>query len=177
MTKTSRAVSRLAPLLLLAGCALPAPEAAAPPPAEARPETVVETTSPLRADAKQAHAMRPMIARHASVHGVPVALADAVVRIESRYNPRAAHAGNFGLMQIRLQTARSLGYAGGAGGLLDADTNLRFGMKYLGEAHRLAGGDVCRTVMKYQSGHRAVRLSAANRAYCGKVKAIIAGRA
>ena len=31
-----------------------------------------------------------LIARHAAAHGVPVALADAVVRIESRYNPSRA---------------------------------------------------------------------------------------
>lgn len=116
--------------------------------------------------------LRALVARHAAANGVPFALADAVVRIESRYNPRAAHAGNFGLMQIRHQTARGVGYSGGAAGLLDAETNARYAMKYLGQAYRLAGGDTCRTVMKYQSGHLATRMSGANRTYCAKVRSI-----
>lgn len=119
-------------------------------------------------------AIKAIIARHAAAEGVPFALADAVVRVESRYNPRASNAGNYGLMQIRHQTARGLGYSGGAGGLLDAETNARFGMKYLAQAYRLAGGDTCRTIMKYQSGHLANRLSGANRTYCAKVRTITA---
>lgn len=116
--------------------------------------------------------LRALVARHAAANGVPFSLADAVVRIESRYNPRASHAGNLGLMQIRHQTARGIGYGGGAAGLLDAETNARYGMKYLAQAYKLAGGDTCRTVMKYQSGHMAVRMSGANRTYCAKVRSI-----
>lgn len=116
--------------------------------------------------------LRALVARHAAANGVPFALADAVVRIESRYNPRAANAGNYGLMQIRHQTARGVGYSGGAAGLLDAETNARYAMKYLGQAYKLAGGDTCRTVMKYQSGHMATRMSGANRTYCAKVRTI-----
>ncbi|WP_181832455.1 lytic transglycosylase domain-containing protein [Bosea caraganae] len=119
-------------------------------------------------------AVRAIIARYAANEGVPFALADAVVRVESRYNPRAAHAGNFGLMQIRHQTARGLGYSGSPSGLLDAETNARFGMKYLAQAYRLAGGDTCRAIMKYQSGHLATRMSGANRTYCAKVRTISA---
>jgi soluble lytic murein transglycosylase-like protein len=118
--------------------------------------------------------LKSVVARHAAANGVPFALADAVVRIESRYNPRASNAGNYGLMQIRHQTARGMGYNGSASGLLDAETNARFGMKYLAHAYRLAGGDTCRTVMKYQSGHRAERMNGANRSYCAKVRTISA---
>jgi len=132
---------------------------------------VREARKPLAAPAGS-EGLRALVARHAAANGVPFALADAVVRVESRYNPRAAHAGNFGLMQIRHQTARGVGYAGGASGLLDAETNARYGMKYLGQAYRLAGGDTCRTVMKYQSGHLANRMSGANRTYCAKVRSI-----
>lgn len=118
--------------------------------------------------------IKAIVARHAAANGVPFSLADAVVRVESRYNPRASHAGNYGLMQIRHQTARGMGYSGGAGGLLDAETNARFGMKYLAQAYKLAGGDTCRTIMKYQSGHMATRMSGANRTYCAKVRTITA---
>ncbi|RYE33897.1 MAG: lytic transglycosylase domain-containing protein [Hyphomicrobiales bacterium] len=118
--------------------------------------------------------IKAIVARHAAANGVPFSLADAIVRVESRYNPRAAHAGNFGLMQIRHQTARGMGYSGGAGGLLDAETNARYGMKYLAMAYKMAGGDTCRTIMKYQSGHMATRMSGANRTYCAKVRTITA---
>jgi soluble lytic murein transglycosylase-like protein len=128
----------------------------------------------LRYDAGASSAVRELIRRHATENGVPVALADAVVRIESRYNPRASNGGALGLMQIKPQTARGLGYGGPAAGLFDAETNLRFGMKYLAQAYRLSHGDTCATVMRYQSGHYATRLSAANRAYCGKARAIMA---
>jgi soluble lytic murein transglycosylase-like protein len=121
-----------------------------------------------------AEGIKAIVARHAAANGVPFSLADAVVRVESRYNPRAAHAGNYGLMQIRHQTARGMGYSGSAGGLLDAETNARYGMKYLALAYRLAGGDTCRTIMKYQSGHMATRMNGANRTYCAKVRTITA---
>ena len=114
------------------------------------------------------------IAYHAAKHGVPVSLARAVVRLESNFRPAAASKGNYGLMQIRLGTARSLGYGGSAGGLLHADTNLTYGMKYLAQAYRLSGGETCGTIMRYQSGLRATRMSQANRAYCGRAKLIMA---
>lgn len=136
-----------------------------PQPAEA--DAVPEAKGAAAAPAS----IRPAIVRHAAAHGIPAALADAVIKVESRYNPRAYNSGNYGLMQIRLQTARGLGYTGGGAGLLNAETNMRFGMKYLAQAYRMSGGDVCRTVMRYQSGHYASSMSGANRAYCGKVRA------
>ena len=117
--------------------------------------------------------IRPLIARHAAQNNVPPALADAVVRIESRYNPAARNRANLGLTQISHRTARGIGYGGSAAGLMDADTNLRFGIKYLGMAYRMARGDVCGTIMRYQSGLGARRMSGANRTYCSKVRAII----
>lgn len=118
--------------------------------------------------------IKAIVARHAAANGVPFSLADAVIRVESRYNPRASHAGNYGLMQIRHQTARGMGYSGSASGLLDAETNARYGMKYLAMAYKMAGGDTCRTIMKYQSGHMTTRMSGANRTYCAKVRTITA---
>lgn len=120
--------------------------------------------------------IRPLIAKHASANGVPVALADAVVRVESRYNPNARNRANLGLTQISHATARSLGYSGGASGLLQAETNLIWGMKYLGIAHKMAGGDVCGTIMRYQGGLRATRMTGANRTYCTKVKGMMRGQ-
>ena len=121
-------------------------------------------------------AYQALIARHASANGVPAALGDAVVRIESNYSASIVHAGNFGLMQIRQQTARGVGFSGAPSGLLDPDTNLHFGMKYLSMAYRRAGGDTCRALMLYQSGIGARSPNAANRAYCSKAQRIMASR-
>ena len=118
--------------------------------------------------------VRDIIARHAAANGVPFALADAVVRIESRYNPRVANGGALGLMQIKPATARGVGFAGSAGALYNAETNITYGMRYLAQAYRLSGGDTCGTVMRYQSGTFSNHMNAANRAYCSKARAIMA---
>ncbi|MGL4441279.1 MAG: lytic transglycosylase domain-containing protein [Bosea sp. (in: a-proteobacteria)] len=114
------------------------------------------------------------ITRHAQKAGVPVPLAKAVIRLESNFRPGIASKGNYGLMQIRLGTARSMGYRGGPGGLLDADTNLTYGMKYLARAYSMARGDTCGTIMRYQSGLGATRMNSANRAYCGRARVLMA---
>jgi soluble lytic murein transglycosylase-like protein len=115
-----------------------------------------------------------MIEKHARQNGVPVRLAHAVITIESRYNPRArGQAGEVGLMQIKPATARGIGYRGSIKALYDPDTNLKWGMKYLGEAHRRGGGSVCGTVLKYNAGHYAKRMNKRSAAYCSKVKRII----
>ncbi len=94
-----------------------------------------------------------LIAKHAAANGVPEQLIRRVIRIESRGNARAVHAGNYGLMQIRLGTARGVGYSGDAQGLLDPDTNLTYAVKYLAGAYRAAGCDENRAVSYYQRGY------------------------
>ena len=108
------------------------------------------------ADILRASALKPLVARYALQHKVPYELADAVIRIESRYNAGARNGPNLGLTQLNFRTAQSLGYTGEASGLFDAETNLRFGLKYLAQAYQLAGGDLCGAVLRYQGGHRAV---------------------
>ena len=61
--------------------------------------------------------------------------------------------GTIGLMQIKLPTARGLGYTGDAAGLRDPDTNLAWGVKYLAGAYRAANGDHSRAVRYYASGY------------------------
>ncbi|MBW0005720.1 MAG: transglycosylase SLT domain-containing protein [Hyphomicrobiales bacterium] len=121
----------------------------------------------------RARELRPRIEQHARANELPVALANAIIRIESNYNPRVVHAGNYGLMQIKLATARAIGFGGSPADLLDPDTNLRYGLKYLGSVYQQSQGDLCLTVMKYQSGHRALRMTASNRAYCSRVKGLM----
>jgi soluble lytic murein transglycosylase-like protein len=100
-------------------------------------------------------ALSGMIAQAASSAGVPVSLAERVVRRESGGNPRAVHAGNYGLMQIRLGTARAMGYGGSAAGLLDPSVNMTYAMRYLAGAYRAAGGSESRAVALYARGYHA----------------------
>ena len=75
-----------------------------------------------------------LIARHAAANNLPEDLVRRVIKRESGGNPRVVSAGNYGLMQIKLATARSMGYTGTAAGLLDADTNMTYAVKYLAGA-------------------------------------------
>jgi soluble lytic murein transglycosylase-like protein len=93
------------------------------------------------------------IARHAAANGVPIELARRVVKRESGGNPRAVSKGNYGLMQIRLGTAQAMGYRGNAQGLLDAETNMTYAMRYLSGALRAAGGNHDRAVALYARGY------------------------
>ena len=94
-----------------------------------------------------------LVARHAAANGLPESLVRRVIVRESRYNPRAVSKGNYGIMQIRLGTARAMGYTGGAAGLLDADTNMTYAVRYLAGAYRAAGGNQDRAVMNYARGY------------------------
>ena len=97
--------------------------------------------------------LNALISQHAKVHGVPEALVHRVIRLESNYNPYASSRGNFGLMQIRQATARGMGYEGLPAGLLDAETNLTYGVPYPANAYRLAAGNHERAIALYKSGY------------------------
>ena len=122
-------------------------------------------------------AIRGLIAKHAAENGVPFKLANAVARIESTYRPNvSSSAGALGLMQIKPGTAHDVGFSGSRRELFDAETNIRFGMKFLAQVYRKSGGDLCGTVMRYNSGAYARRMNASNRAYCNKARAIMASQ-
>ena len=97
-----------------------------------------------------------MAAQQASAAGIPVSLVERVIKRESGGNPRAVSRGNYGLMQIRLGTARAMGYGGSATGLLDAQTNMTYAVRYLAGAYRAAGGNESRAVALYARGYYGV---------------------
>jgi soluble lytic murein transglycosylase-like protein len=116
------------------------------------PQAPVRVTT--RRTAPRDGALDVMIARHAAANGLPAELVHRVVIRESRYNARARGAGGaLGLMQIKHATARGMGYAGPASGLLDAETNLTYAVRYLAGAYRAAGGNAGRAVSYYASGY------------------------
>jgi soluble lytic murein transglycosylase-like protein len=94
-----------------------------------------------------------LIVHEARANNVPEALVQRVIKRESGYNALLRNGPNWGLMQIRHDTARSLGYDGPPKGLLDARTNLTYGVVYLANAYRVAGGDVQRAIALYTHGY------------------------
>jgi soluble lytic murein transglycosylase-like protein len=95
-----------------------------------------------------------LVASHAQANGVPEALVHRVIVRESRYRPGlVGRGGTIGMMQIKLATARGLGYTGTAEGLRDPNTNLTYAVKYLAGAYRAANGDHNRAVAYYAGGY------------------------
>ena len=76
-------------------------------------------------------------------------------------------------MQLRMATARMVGYSGSRKGLYDPETNIKYGMKYLGKAHELGGGSTCGTILKYNAGHGAKRMNPISQQYCNKVRKLL----
>ncbi|MFD1332059.1 lytic transglycosylase domain-containing protein [Methylopila musalis] len=107
--------------------------------------------------------------------GVSPSLAHAVVKVESRYQPRATGPGGYiGLMQLSYRTAQGMGFRGSRQALYEPRTNLRYGMKYLAGAVAKSGGSTCAAVSKYQGGHGVRGVTRAGAVYCSKVKRFMA---
>lgn len=125
-------------LLTLAGCA---GEPASPPPSRAalHPNETPE--------------LRMLIEDVSRRYGVPQDLVQRVVIRESSHNPGARNGPYYGLMQILPQTARTMGYRGAPEGLLDAETNLTYGVRYLRGAWLVAEGDRDDAVGWYARGY------------------------
>lgn len=131
---------------------------------------ILDIASPSRV-LKDRSTYLPAIAQEAAASGVPPALIDAVVRIESRYDPTAVGSiGEIGLMQVRPKTAALLGFQGTSAELAEPRTNLRYGVGYLAKAWRLADGDLCRALMKYRAGHGSDKMSALSIEYCRRAR-------
>ncbi|WP_197922087.1 lytic transglycosylase domain-containing protein [Thiosulfatihalobacter marinus] len=97
--------------------------------------------------------LRRLINQYADLYDVPRSLVHRVIIRESTHRPRARNGPNLGLMQIQLPTARTMGYRGDAAGLLDAETNLKYAVKYLRGANLVAGGDPDKAVQWYARGY------------------------
>ncbi|MGY4473083.1 transglycosylase SLT domain-containing protein [Bradyrhizobium sp. USDA 3364] len=95
-----------------------------------------------------------LVAAEAQANLVPEELVHRVIVRESKYQPRLiGRGGAIGMMQIKLATARGVGYTGTAEGLRDAATNLRYGIRYLAGAYRAANGDFDRAVRYFAGGY------------------------
>lgn len=90
-----------------------------------------------------------MVTASAQRHGVPVNVAHAIARIESRYQCGArSRSGARGAMQVLPATARSVGVHGN---LYDCATGIDAGMKYLAQIIRQHGTG-CAALALYNRG-------------------------
>jgi soluble lytic murein transglycosylase-like protein len=94
-----------------------------------------------------------LISKYSQMYDVPEDLVHRVVQRESRYVPSAFNRGHYGLMQIKHATARSMGFDGPASGLFDAETNLKYAVKYLRGAWLVADNDRDNAVRLYARGY------------------------
>ena len=144
------------------------PKAADAPKVEAPKSTDVQGPS-FRA------AVRAMVEQEVRKTGLPADIADAVVQVESNYNPTTVGGvGEIGLMQIRPQTAAMLGFRGSLEDLAKPEVNIHYGVTYLSKAWRLANGDLCRTLMKYRAGHGEEIMTPRSVKYCNRARSHLA---
>ena len=137
MSPSMPAVSRRAALaLLLAG-----PLAACARQSRSTPES----TGPAE--------INRLISHYSREYDVPESLIHHVVKVESSYNPAARNGPYYGLMQIVPQTAQTMGHRGAPADLLDASTNLKYGVKYLRGAYLVARKNPERAYDWYRRGY------------------------
>ncbi|KAB7613337.1 lytic transglycosylase domain-containing protein [Amylibacter sp. SFDW26] len=97
--------------------------------------------------------LRVLINKYADLYEVPRELVHRVVHRESRHNPKALSRPYYGLMQILPATAKSMGFQGKPMDLLDAETNLKYAVKYLRGAWLLSDGSYDTAVKWYSRGY------------------------
>ncbi|MBB3972881.1 lytic transglycosylase domain-containing protein [Hansschlegelia beijingensis] len=147
----------------------PPEPAVTPPPAAASAEA-----PPAPPDAAT---LRKMVREQAVANALPPEVAEAVAEVESGFDPNAVGSvGEVGLMQVLPSTARMLGFQGPLPTLFDPAVNVRYGVRYLSQAWRKTGQDICATVMKYRAGHGETRYSQRSVDYCVRVRALLAER-
>lgn len=116
-------------------------------------------------------AIRKIIERETAKTDLPADIAEAVVFVESGYNPATiGSVGEIGLMQVRPETAAMLGFRGNTTELAEPDVNIHYGVLYLTRAWHLAGGDLCRALMKYRAGHGEEIMSPRSQVYCNRAR-------
>jgi soluble lytic murein transglycosylase-like protein len=94
-----------------------------------------------------------MIKSQAPRYGVPTWFALRIASIESGYNPRArGAAGEYGVFQLKCATARGIGFRGNCGALLNASTNVQYGLKHLSLAVRGSRGNLKLAASKHNGG-------------------------
>ncbi len=97
--------------------------------------------------------LRRLINKWSDTYEVPRELVHRLAIRESTHTPTARNGPYYGLLQILPQTARSMGFQGSATELLNPDTNLRYGVKYLRGAWLVSDGSQDKAISWYARGY------------------------
>ena len=97
--------------------------------------------------------LRVLINKYADLYEVPRPLVHRLAIRESTHRPEAINRPYYGLLQILPATARSMGFQGQPRDLLDAETNLKYAVKYLRGAWLLSDGSHDTAVKHYSRGY------------------------
>lgn len=97
--------------------------------------------------------LRSLINKWSDYYQVPRSLVHKLAIRESTHNPAARNGPYYGLLQILPETARTMGFRGKPSDLLDADTNLKYAVKYLRGAWLLSDGDQATAIGWYAKGY------------------------
>lgn len=138
-------IARLVPVLTLGALLAACGAASAPGPAD--PVTRAALYPNETPD------LRRQIVAAARENDVPVSLVQRVVIRESRHRPEARNGPYYGLMQILPATARSMGFRGKPEELLEAESNLKYAVRYLRGAWLVSDGDEAEAVQWYARGY------------------------
>jgi soluble lytic murein transglycosylase-like protein len=135
--------------LLLGFCALAACSNSMPD--AAQPTSIQSLEIPLHPN--ETMALRASSNHWADYYEVPRTLVHRLAIRESTHNPEARNGPYYGLLQILPQTAQGMGFQGQPTDLLEADTNLKYAVKYLRGAWMLSDGSQDTAVKWYSRGY------------------------
>ena len=97
--------------------------------------------------------IQALVIKKAIEHRIDATFANAIVKVESNYNPRIrGRQGEYGLGQIKCQTARGVGFRQNCDLLYDPETNLEYSYRYLKLAIERANGNECFAASLYNTG-------------------------
>lgn len=86
-------------------------------------------------------------------HGVPTWFALRIAHVESNYKPHLrGAAGEYGVYQLKCATAKGIGFSGNCAQLLDARTNVEWGLKHLSMAIGKSKGNLRLAASKHNGG-------------------------
>lgn len=94
-----------------------------------------------------------LIKNLAPSYGVPTWFALRIAKVESGYNPNTrGAAGEYGVYQMKCATAKGIGFSGNCSQLLNASTNVQYGLKHLQMAMKLSRGNLRLAASKHNGG-------------------------
>jgi soluble lytic murein transglycosylase-like protein len=155
-TRLLRAFACLTLALALGACTTTDPKlpnAASAPIPEPSPRVASAASENKPAAQSSNKSVDGLISKYSVAYAVPESLVRRVVKRESSFNPGARNGPYWGLMQLLPATARGLGHDGSAKDLLDAETNLKYGVKYLAGAYKVADNNPDQAVRLYSRGY------------------------